>query len=159
MTPILSNLADWFSYLTEIDLVGANTVGKGTITLAQDSYFIMQAWRCYCTQDNPANFYQNNFTVQVTRGSSYQMMSAPVVQSMFGSSSYFAGKQWAWPILYSPLTNFDFTVQDLSGQATNSIFIGMEGYKVPTQNWSTFIRFFPELQDIYGANPPPVATS
>jgi hypothetical protein len=154
MYPLISDIADWYQYNTTVTIDEAFGTEQGIITLAQDSFFVMEAWRTFSDQDNPLAFYQNNFSVEVTRGNSYNMTSQPVPQSMFGSSSYFAGKQYPWPILYGAQTNFNFTITDLSGADTNNVTIGMEGYKVPVKQWATFIEYFPALKRIYSASNP-----
>lgn len=152
--PFLSNIADWYSYVATIAILTGNATGRAVITTSQDCYFAMMAWRLYTTEDDPSLLFNNNCALTVSRGSSYQMMSGPIPQSLIGSSSYFAGKQWEWPIIYSPLTNFDIEAIDLSGSA-NTIYLAMEGYHIPVARWPTFIRYFPALEAIYSETSAP----
>lgn len=144
MIPFPSNVADWFQYRALTTIVAANGTAQSSITTAQDSYFLLTAFRASSSEDGATDVIPNNFSVLITRSSTVQMMGGAVPQRIIASSSYQGANVFSIPIIYAPLTDFRMDFTDLSGNANNAITFVFEGYKI--FNLDAFLKFYPAAQ-------------
>ncbi len=99
----------------------------------------------------------NNFSVFIQQDNNVNFSGAQlgIPQAAICGNGYRAGNQLPFPVLYRPMTQFQFTftntAQVLLDDSTGSpgaavslqIYFGMFGYNIPTQNLSAFLCAWP----------------
>ncbi len=176
--PVFSAVADLYWWkttktLTSITPGAAGSFATDQIKLDNKSFFVFCAWRGASSYDpavqlrasigaGPAaatGIYPaavpSNFSVMVKRENRYSMMDRPMPQAALCSTGYRAGNQVPWPIVYPPLTQFNFTIYNTAevqftaaNQSTaknNRVDFGLFGYNVLAANWELFLAQWPEL--------------
>lgn len=173
--PIPSAAGDVFNWQVSAtipsNVPGLNT-GFGKLQVDSASFFILMAYLASTNYDNVAGdfiavigagpaaartlvsapFVPNNFEVLIKYNDDTQLMGNPIPQAALASNGYRAGEQFPYPIIFSPMTtfNFDFynvapTLQ-LNGDGTArdlTINFGLYGYFVPIEQLSNFLAQWP----------------
>lgn len=179
LQPALSDIADLFTWKTTQTLT-TNVVGTAgqfatdNVKTLNNAFFCFVAWRgstnydpvqqfrAALTSGNATALYPaavpNNFEAFVRRNNRYNMMDQAMPQAALCSTGYRAGQQVPVPILYPPLTTFNFTIyhtaEVLLTEANQStaknlrVDFGLFGYNVPAANLGIFMNSWPELYGI-----------
>lgn len=192
--PVPSDIADLFWWktrqtLTSITVGNAGQLGNDNIKTLNNAFFVFVGWRGCSNYDGAVQMravvgapagaaataiftpvVPNNFEVMVKRNNRYQMMDQPLTQAQLCSTAYRAGQQVPIPIIYPPLTTFQFTIYatapvlftlvDGATQKNLVVDFGMMGYNVPTNKLPAFIAEWPALYrkamiDLTGMNTAP----
>ncbi len=175
--PVLSDVADLYWWkttqnLTSITLGAVGNYGTDQVKIKPDAFFVHCAWRGATNYDGAVQLravigagpaaatalytpnVPNNFEVMVKRNNRFQMMDQPMPQAAICSTGYRAGQQVPIPIIYPPLTMFNFELWNvapvqftLANQSTAlnlRVDFGLFGYNVPKDNLGIFIGAWPE---------------
>lgn len=176
--PVLADVGDLYWWKTRQTLTSITPGATGfkatdNIKTLADKYFVFVAWRGCSSYDGAVQMravvgapagaaataiftpvVPNNFSVVVRRGK-IQMMDQPMQQAQICSTGYRAGQQVPIPIIYPPLTSFQytifatapvlFTLVDGTTQKNIVVDFGMFGYNVPSNKLSLFLNEWPAL--------------
>jgi len=180
LQPVVSNVADFFHWkIPTVTIPSNDPAANANRRVAQfqvqaDSFFCLMAWRGvtnydqvageFITQDTAVALYgpakvPNNFEVMIKRNSIYNLSPIPIPQGVLCSYGYGAGAQLPWPILYSPLTRFDFefyntaavllTAADQETAIDLRIDFSLFGYNIPAANIGPFLQAWPALSSVF----------
>ena len=177
--PVFSEIADLFWWKTTKTLT-SNVIGNAgqyatdQIKILGNSFFVFVAWRGETNYDSVTELraivgggggaaatalysaaVPNNFEASVSRNNRFKMMDRAMPQAALCSTGYRAGQQVPWPIIYAPLTMFNFTVAnvapvmltkaDQTTQIPLRVDFGLFGYNVLGTNLPSFLAQWPEL--------------
>lgn len=176
VSPLYGDVFDWKSVQT----IASNVSGANTATdhlqVESDSWFALYAFLGSTNYDNVAGdliavignapaaartlvsppVVPNNFEVMITFNGDMKMMNTPMPQGSLCSNGYLQGRQLPYPMLFPPMTTFDFefynvaptllTLADRSTALDLQINFGLFGYYIPTANLERFLAAWP----VYG---------
>lgn len=173
--PVSAPYAKPFTWLSGAtiasNVVGAN-VATDQIQVLPDSFFLLTAFLGETNYDNVTGEMQifgvdtdnphiygpprvpNNFEVFIRENSKDNLMGTPMPQACICSNGYLAGNQLPFPLLFKPMTQFDFEfynvaptlLLDSADPAVAKdleITFGMQGYNVPAENLEAFLAAWP----------------
>jgi hypothetical protein len=174
--PITSAIGDvfmWESLVTIPSNVAPNNKDTDRLQVQSDSVFCLLAWGGSTNYDAVAGdfiavigagpaaartlvsppFVPNNFQVMIRYNSDQNLMSSPMPQACLCSNGYRAGQQLPYPVLFPPMTTFDFefynvarTLQYAADQTTLKplqITFGLYGVFVPLVDLPAFLKCWP----------------
>jgi hypothetical protein len=177
--PIGANEAElycWQATATIASITAGANIGTDQVQVLPDSYFCLMGFVASTNYDGFAGQWKitnvnssnhtlygppvvpNNFEVSILQDNNYLFSGAPMPQSVIAGNASFAGHQLVFPILYKPLTQFQFTFYNTAqvllddssgtpGSAVNLVIsFGMFGYNIPVQNLSAFLCAWPAYQ-------------
>lgn len=178
--PVVAEYADLFWWkttqtLTSITAGAAGNFARDVVKTLPNAYFVFVAWRGCSNYDGAIQMravigaaggaaataiytpvVPNNFEVMVKRNNKIPMMDLPMPQACLCSTGYRAGQQVPIPIIFPPLTTFNFEIYNTapvqfttlaSGGSNVSLRVdfGLFGYNVLTDKLSKFLNEWPEL--------------
>lgn len=118
-----------FSYIGTITLAaaaGSNTV----IQMASDSTFELVRFLGLSSADVPTNYWNNNFTVQLTDQSTGRLLSAaPIPQCLFVTNAYQFGNDEKYPIMWPAQAIINLAFVNLTNAQLTVNFV-LKGYKI-----------------------------
>ena len=128
MEPSSSRIVDIqpFDYLVAI-ACAANGSNTGVITMMTDSVFELHEVFGVSTEDDPADFHPNNFSVLITDSVSRQMSNIRVPQAIMTAPSNM-GYRILRPVQFQPGANLTLDVLNLTAN-NNTITIALRGFK------------------------------
>lgn len=177
LPPVPSNTADLFLWETQVTLT-SNVIGNAgqkasdRVQVDSDRFFMLLGFLGSTNYDSVAGDFiatigagpaaartlvspptvPNNFEVMIRYNSDEAMMSVPMPQACLCANGYFTGQQLPYPVLYAPMTTFDFefwnVAPTLLTQADRTTAINLEisfalyGYFIPTVRLAAFLRTF-----------------
>jgi hypothetical protein len=119
-----------FSYIATIKAIPGMATQATVIQMASDSTFELLRMMAISSADVPANYFQNNFSVQLTDQSTGRQLSQDFIpQSCFVTNQYQFGGDEKYPILFPAqgIINLNFT--NLTNAALTVNFV-LKGYKI-----------------------------
>lgn len=186
--PASSPACDLFVWRSEVSIASNSTAANANhatdqIKITPDAFFCLCAFLGVTNYDNSPGAFKvtgiagaaatlysappvvpNNFEVLIKQDGQINLMGSPMPQGCICSNGYRAGHQLPYPILFPPLTRFDFdfynvvpTLLKKVDQATAinlDISFGLYGYTVPVENLSAFCASWPEMARIAQVNQP-----
>ncbi len=119
-----------FTYMITILNIAPGVPANQPIIMAADSVFELLRMVAVTSADNPTDFAPNNCSIQLTDGSTGQLLSsAAVPQAMFVTRSYQYGNDEKYPIQFPALAQVQVTINNLL-LVNLSVNFGLRGYKI-----------------------------
>ena len=133
ITPVASPAADLFHWQASIPAIASNAAGSNQagarLQVDSGSCFILTSYAASTNYDSSAGdfiavvgaspgaaarvlvtppFVPNNFEVMIRYNSDQNLMDVPVAQACIAANDYRAGNPLPYPIIFPPLSTFDF---------------------------------------------------
>lgn len=119
-----------FTYMITLVNIAPGVPANQPIIMAADSVFELLRIVCVTSADNPTDFAPNNCSIQLTDGSTGQLLSsAAVPQAMFVTRSYQYGNDEKYPIQFPALAQVQVTINNLL-LVNLTVNFGLRGYKI-----------------------------
>jgi hypothetical protein len=120
-----------FTYIVTFNNIAAGAVVNAPIQMAADSVFELLRTPCVTSADLSTDFAPNNIAIQLTDGSTGQLLSsATVPQAMLCSRSYQIGNDEKYPIQFPALAQVQVAVTNLLAIPLVLVTFGLRGYKI-----------------------------
>lgn len=173
VTPAIADVYVWKSVQTIASNVAGSNFASDRFQVQSDSWFCLMAFLASTNYDavagdlravigaGPAAATQlvsppvvpNNFEVMVKYNSDTALMGAPMPQAAIASNGYFSGRQLPFPLLFPPMTTFDFDfynvaptllkAADKTTAINLTINFSLLGYFIPQANLENFLLIWP----------------
>lgn len=177
ITPVSTSVSDLFYWEAAIDPIASNVAPNNKAStffqLDSDKSFVLFAFVGSTNYDafagdfiavigaGPAAartlitppFVPNNFEVQITYNNETFMTGAPIPQALICSNGYRTGNQLPFPIVFAPMTTFNFDFYNVAATLQQSgagvardlqISFGLFGYFVENANAADYLLSYPE---------------
>lgn len=152
MPPLVSNIADWYSYTGTFVAPPPAPDPRNVPHIAShrtltDAYFVLMCIRFayeYVPNNGFAYLHPLGVLVTMERQDGRKLNSSEEDISMFACDATAAGETFRNPVIYYPGENFRLKMRITSQVAPGKrVFYSFEGYHVPLASWDIFRRHCP----------------
>jgi hypothetical protein len=179
LIPLPSSQGDLFFWQVATDPIPSNVIGTGTyqangrVQVASDKFFLLESFAGSTNYDNVAGDFiavigggpasartlvsppivPNNFEVAIKFNDDLSLTGAPIPQAVICSNGYFSGQQLPYPLLFAPMTTFNFEFFNVAptllkkADKTTAIDLvinfGLVGYFLPQEQLANFLAAYP----------------